>query len=124
AARQEGSGFWGRLVTAVMRRPIPMAIGAAVLLLAVASPILQLRTGLSDITAFPPSIDGVAGIELLNQKWPSGTELQLSVVVTEAQRADTQAALATLKTQGLTIPGLSQPVTSDLSKDGTVAMVS
>jgi putative drug exporter of the RND superfamily len=124
AGRQEGSGFWGRLVTAVMARPIRMTVIAVVLLLAVASPVLQLRTGLSDITAFPPSIDGVAGIELLNEKWPSGTELQLSVVATQAQRADTQAALERLKTEGLTIHGLSEPVTAQTSRDGTVAMVS
>jgi uncharacterized membrane protein YdfJ with MMPL/SSD domain len=124
AGRQEGSGFWGRLVTAVMARPIRMTVVAVVLLLAVASPFLQLRTGVSDITAFPPSIDGVAGIELLNEKWPSGTELQLSVVATEAQRTDTQAALARLKTEGLAIHGLSEPVTAQTSKDGTVAMVS
>jgi RND superfamily putative drug exporter len=124
AARQEGSGFWGRLVTAVMARPVPMAIIAAALLLALASPVLQLRTGVSDITAFPPTIDGVAGIELLNEKWPSGTELQLAVVVTQAQRADTQAAIARLRTEGLAVHGLSEPVTVMPSKDGTVEMVS
>ena len=124
AARQEGSGFWGRLVTAVMARPVPMTIVAAALLLAIASPVLQLRTGVSDITAFPPTIDGVAGIELLNEKWPSGTDLQLAVVVTQADRADTQAAIERLKPAGLAVPGLSEPVTVTPSKDGKVALVS
>src|SRR5450756_514965 len=99
-----------------------MAIIAAALLLALASPVLQLRTGVSDITAFPPTIDGVAGIELLNEKWPSGTELHLAVVVTQAQRADTQAAIARLRTEGLAVHGLSEPVTVMPSKDGTVEM--
>jgi len=124
AARQEGSGFWGRLVTAVMARPVPMTIVSAAVLLALASPVLQLRTGLSDITAFPPTIDGVAGIELLNAKWPSGTELQLQVVVTKADQPDTKAAIERLKTAGLTVQGLSEPLTVTPSKDGTVAMVS
>jgi len=124
AARQEGSGFWGRLVTAVMARPVSMTIVSAALLLALASPVLQLRTGLSDITAFPPTIDGVAGIELLNAKWPSGTELKLQVVVTKADQPDTKAAIERLKTAGLTVQGLSEPLTVTPSKDGTVAMVS
>ncbi len=36
-------------------------------------PVLHLRTGTTDITAFPATIDGVAGINLLNEKWPQGT---------------------------------------------------
>jgi len=124
ASQPEGSGFWGRLVTAVMARPIRMTIGATILLLALASPFLHLRTGLTDVTAFPPSIDGVAGIELLNEKWPTGTSLQLQVVVTQADKADTKAAIDRLKTEGLTVAGLNEPVTVRSSVDGTVAMVS
>src|SRR5258706_2531273 len=124
AARQEGAGFWGRLVTAFMGRPISTLVVAAVLLVLLASPVLRLRTGVSDITAFPPTIDGVAGVELLNEKWPSGTELLLQVVVTQADKPATQAALDRLKVEGLKVHGLSEPVTQKLSHDGTVAMVS
>ncbi len=124
ADRHEGSGFWGRFVTLLMARPIRMTLLATAVLLALASPLLQLRTGVSDITAFPPTIDGVAGIELLNQKWPNGTDLQLQVVVTHADRSDTQAAIERLKTRGLAIQGLSGPVAVTQSKDGTVALVS
>jgi uncharacterized membrane protein YdfJ with MMPL/SSD domain len=80
AAAQEGSGFWGRLVTWVMARPIPMTILSAGFLLMLAFPVFHLRTGTTDITAFPATIDGVAGINLLNEKWPQGTELQMQVV--------------------------------------------
>ena len=124
AARQEGSGFWGRLVTWVMARPVPMTILSTVLLLALASPVLHLRTGITDITAFPDSIDGVAGIKLLNEKWPQGTELTLDVVVTNADRTDTKAAIERLKTEGLKIAGLHEPVQVTPSHDGKVALVS
>jgi putative drug exporter of the RND superfamily len=124
AAQQEGSGFWGRLVTAVMKRPVAMTVLSTVLLLALAAPVLHLRTGITDITAFPDSIDGVAGIKLLNEKWPQGTELQLQVVVTNADRPDTKAAIERLKTEGLKIPGLSEPVDVTPSHDGKVALVS
>ncbi len=87
AARPEGSGFWGGLVTAVMRRPVVLTILSAALLLAVAYPVLHLQTGVTDITGFPSSIDGVAGIRLQNEKWPRGTDLTLDLVVTDAEGA-------------------------------------
>jgi RND superfamily putative drug exporter len=124
AARQEGDGFWGTLVTAVMARPIRLTILSAAVLLALGSPVLHLRTGLSDFSAFPDSIDGVAGYKLLLAKWPEGTELQLSVVVTRADEPATQAAIERLKTEGLAIPGLHEPIEVTPSHDGRAAMVS
>ena len=123
-ARPEGSGFWAGLVNWVMARPIPMTILSAGLLLVLAFPVLHLRTGITDITAFPDSIDGVAGIKLLNEKWPQGTELSLDVVVTNADRSDVKAAIETLKTDGLKLAGLSEPVRVTPSHDGKVALVS
>ena len=124
AARPEGSGFWAALVNAVMARPIAMALVSAAVLLALAFPVLHLRTGITDITGFPDSIDGVAGIKLLNEKWPQGLELQLQVVVTDADKPETKAAIETLKAEGLKIQGLSEPVDVTPSKDGKVALVS
>jgi len=124
AAAQEGSGFWGRLVTSVMARAVPMTVLSAGFLILLALPVLHLRTGTTDISAFPDTIDGVAGIKLLNQKWPQGTELQLQIVVTNSDRPDTRAAIERLKTEGLKLTGLSEPVTVTPSRDGHVAMVS
>ena len=124
AARPEGSGLWGGLVTGVMRRPIPLTILSAVVLLALASPVLRLQTGVTDITGFPSSIDGVAGIRLLNEKWPQGTDLTLDIVVTKSDQPATAAAIEKLKVEGLKIKGLSEPVTETPSRDGKVAIVS
>jgi RND superfamily putative drug exporter len=124
AAKPEGSGIWATLVNAVMARPIPMALVSAAVLVALAAPVLHLRTGITDITGFPDSIDGVAGIKLLNEKWPQGTDLQLQVVVTQADKPETQAAIEKLKTEGLKLAGLSKPVDVTPSKDGKVALVS
>jgi uncharacterized membrane protein YdfJ with MMPL/SSD domain len=122
--RHEGAGFWGRLVTAVMARPIRLTVVSATLLLAVAAPVLNLRTGTTDITAFPDSIDGVAGIKLLDLKWPEGTDLQLAVVVTKADEASTQAAIERLKVEGLKLDGLHEPVEVTPSRDGKAALIS
>jgi RND superfamily putative drug exporter len=124
AARPEGSGVWARLVTAVMARPIRMLAASAVLLLALAVPILHLRIGLTDITGFPSSIDGVAGIRLLNEKWPQGQDLRLDVVVTDPAREDVAAAIGELKTRVLAIPGVSGPPRERLSADGDATLIS
>jgi putative drug exporter of the RND superfamily len=122
--RPEGSGAWARLVSFVMARPVAMVLLSAVLLLALASPILRLRIGVTDITSFPKSIDGVAGILLLNEKWPQGTDLRLDVVVTDPDRAEVRAAIDQLKVDALRIPGLSGQPVERLSAQGDAALIS
>ncbi len=123
--RAEGSGAWAALVSAVMRRPVVMVVGSAVLLLALAFPILlDLRIGVTDITGFPKTIDGVAGIRLLNEKWPQGTDLRLDVVVTHPDRAEVRAAIDQLKVDALEIPGVSGPPVEQLSAEGDAALIS
>src|SRR4029078_5568347 len=106
-----------------MARPVVMTVASVAFLLLLASPVLFLRTGMTDITAFPDSIDGVAGIKARKEKWPQGTELHLQIVVTDADQADTKAAIERLKTEGVKIAGLSEPVDATPSHDGKVALV-
>ena len=125
ADRAEGSGAWARLVSAVMSRPVVMVIASAALLLALAFPILlHLRIGVTDITGFPKTIDGVAGILLLNEKWPQGTDLRLDVVVTNPDREEVRAAIDQLKVDALEIPGVSGPPAERLSAEGDAALIS
>src|SRR5207249_4289555 len=51
------------------------------------------------------------------------TDLTLDVVVTRADQPETQAAIARLKTDGLRVAGLGEPVNVYPSKDGTVSLV-
>ena len=121
--RDEGSGIWARLVRAVMRRPIVAAVTTAALLIAVASPVVRLHMGQADFTSFPDSLDGVQAVNLLNEKWPSGSDLDLSVVVTRADEAPTKAAIDKMTAAVLAIPGLSGPPRTNLSSDGHVAFI-
>ncbi len=93
-------------------------------MIVLAVPIFNLRIGLTDITGFPSSVDGVAGIRLVDAKWPQGNDLHLNVVVTQPDRADVQAAVAELETRALEVPGLSGPPTESRSQDGSAEMVS
>jgi RND superfamily putative drug exporter len=124
AARPPGSGFWARLVNAVMARPVVMTVLSAALLIAIALPVTRLRTGTTEITGLPSSIDGIAAIKLVNEKFPFGQNVRLDVVVTEANRADVQAAVTQLQDRIIAIPGVSGPPTGRMSADGTAQLVS
>ena len=50
----------------------------AAFLLVLASPALRLRMGQADFASFPDSIDGVQAVNLLNEKWPTGTDARAS----------------------------------------------
>ncbi len=121
--RPEESGFWSRLVRAVMRHPAITAAAATLALLLLASPVLLFRLGSTDITAFPESIDGVQAIEQLREHWPQGSTLTLDVFVTHADQPATQTAIKQLEAQALRISGLSTAGDPMLSGDGTVADV-
>jgi RND superfamily putative drug exporter len=120
----EGSGVWAVIVRAVMRRPLVAFLAAGALLVAIALPATRLHMGQTDFDSFPDSIDAVAGVNLLNEKWPQGSTLALQVVVTHADRADTQAAIKALSDRILALDGISSPVETHESVDKTVALVS
>ena len=122
--REEGSGPMGRVVRATMRRPVLAFVVSAGLLLALASPVLRLHIGQGDFASFPNSIDGVQAINLMNEKWPQGSTLQLQVVVTKADEPASKEAIDRLSDELLAREGLSGPVDIQPSHDGTVALVS
>jgi RND superfamily putative drug exporter len=121
--RGEGTGVWARIVGVVVRRPAILGTVAVGVLLLIASPLGHLRMGATDITSFPQSVDGVAGLKVLNAEWPQGTTLRLTVVVTDANQPATQAAIASLTSAGLRDGGVSGPVSVEPSADETVARV-
>ena len=114
--RGEGGGLWARLVAAVMRRPLRLSLLAMAGLLVLATPTLHLRIGVTDFTSFPDQIDGVQAVKLLDAKWPQGSTLELQVVVTGFDRADTKAAVGAFEATALTVPGLSSPVSVSFAR--------
>jgi RND superfamily putative drug exporter len=124
AAQPPGAGVWGRIVNAVMARPVVMTVVSAAVLLVLAYPVLRLRTGTTDITGLPSSIDGIAGVKLIDAKFPFGQDLRLDVVVTQPGRPDVQAAIQQLETRLGVIPGLSGPTTHRTSTNGQAELIS
>ena len=54
-AKSDEEGFWHRLAVAVMKRPVPFALGVTLLLLALGAPFLNLKLGVPDDRVLPPS---------------------------------------------------------------------
>jgi uncharacterized membrane protein YdfJ with MMPL/SSD domain len=121
--RDEGSGFWSKLVSNVMKQPVILGLIGTILLLAIAYPVLHLKLGLIDIDSFPDSIEGVQAIKLMGEKWPQGTTLQLTTVVTQANKPEVKAAMEKLQQTGLQIKGLGQPSSINLSANGVTGQV-
>jgi RND superfamily putative drug exporter len=124
ASRPPGSGFWARLVNAVMSRPVLLTILSGAFLLAVAAPALGLRTGTTEITGLPSTIDGIAGIKLINEKFPFGQDIRLDVVVTDPNQPAVAAAIQTLITRVDALDGVGAGQVARTAADGHAALIS
>ena len=122
--RPEATGMWSSLVRFAMRRPAIVAVLIAATLLVAASPVSRLHIGRTDFSAFPDTLESVQAVNLMTERWPEGSTLQLEVVVTEADESETQAAMADLVPELLAIDGLGEPATTRYSADGSVGLVS
>ena len=80
-ARPAERGFWFRLAQLVMRRPLPIAIGAAALLLALGTPFLGIRFTTVDARVLPPSSSGYQVNELLRSDFPRSLNPPVSVAI-------------------------------------------
>jgi RND superfamily putative drug exporter len=101
-----------------------LTVLSAALLLAIATPALRLRTGTTDVTALPSTIDGIAGIKLINEKFPFGQDIRMDVVVTDPNRADVAAAIQTLITRVDSLGGMGEGRIVRTAEDGHAALVS
>ena len=122
-SREEGSGIWANVVRSVMRRPIIGAVAVTAGLLLIASPVTRLRMGQADFASFPDRIDGVQAFNVLNEKWPTATGLDLSVVVTGADQPATKSAIETMSERILAIPGVGGPPETIPSSDGKAVFI-
>jgi RND superfamily putative drug exporter len=91
------SRFWGRIVRAVMGRPVVSLVAAVAVLLAAAIPFLSLETGTAGISTLPERFESRQGFELLNREFPGQTTDPVIVAVDgDAQSEDVQAGVERL----------------------------
>jgi RND superfamily putative drug exporter len=105
------AGFWGRVTSAVMARPVVSVVLAAGLLLAAALPYVDLDRGQAGVESLPPSNLRTA-YELLIRDFPAGRLAPVAVVVdaprTEAVEAGIDRLIASLATDP--VFGSAEPV--------------
>jgi uncharacterized membrane protein YdfJ with MMPL/SSD domain len=90
------TGAWARLAHAVMRRPILVAAGVIVVLLAIASPFLGVKWGSVDYRVLPPDTPAHVAADKLNTDF--GTERSTAnVLLTDAGAAEVEAFSADLR---------------------------
>ncbi|MFF2377247.1 MMPL family transporter [Streptomyces xiamenensis] len=99
AAAQEDSaaenGFWHRLASLVMRRPIPFATLGTLFLLLLGLPFLSLNMGSLDERALPTSSAGRQVAEVMRAEFDSGESMAVRVVLPEGASEQELAAYAT-----------------------------
>ena len=124
--RDDGEGrIWGGVVDRVLRRPLISALVAGGLLLALATPALQLRIATPSPEAqFPKTLDIVKTYERMQQAFP-GTALPANVVL-EAPNVNApavQSAIGRLERRARESGQMGEAITVEVNEDATVANI-
>ena len=80
-AAREQSPFWSRTVRAVMRRPLTSLVFATAILLAMAAPVLGLRSGEAGVSTLPDRLAAKQGYLALNTEFPGETTEPVEIVI-------------------------------------------
>ena len=123
-ARGRGEhGWWGRMARRVMRRPAVSLTLGVVLLLAIASPLLTMRSGGLSADTFPSTYTSKQGLDLLRRDFSAGMS-EPTLVVVEGDVGDAKVRQALEDFAGrldrdgrFTLTGLST------SADGSLAVL-
>lgn len=78
-----GEGFWHRLATAVMRRPVPIGLAVAALLLMLGAPFLGIKLGFPDERSLPESMNNRQVTEAIQRDFTVTEQSGLFVVLPE-----------------------------------------
>ncbi|WP_306361001.1 MMPL family transporter [Nocardia sp. CC227C] len=119
-AERRAQRFWGRVVTAVMRRPGTVAIAVGGLLLVLAAPLAGVRLGDIDHTALPPGNEKRVAVEELSANFPAANS-GATVLLT---RADGTVPASSDISAGLrevgAVPGVRQVLSLGTRDDAAV----
>jgi len=78
--RDPGTGFWHRIATWVMRRPVPIALAVVAFLVLLGTPFLGVRFGLPDDRVLPASAEGRQVADAIRDNFATDESSALSVV--------------------------------------------
>jgi putative drug exporter of the RND superfamily len=90
----EQHGFWHGVATAVMRRPLPIAVGVTAFLLVLGAPFLRLATGLADERSLPESAESRVVSERIRAGFDGDSGEAFAIVIEQPRPAEDVAAFA------------------------------
>jgi RND superfamily putative drug exporter len=114
-----GTGVWGHLASAVMRRPVAWLVASLTILLLLAAPVLSMSIG-SQETSSLPDTDFTKGFAILADDFSAGMESPVRIAVSgdANDAASIQAFVTTLQDSGD-----FGAVTTETSEDGELTIV-
>jgi putative drug exporter of the RND superfamily len=89
-----GEGFWHRLATTVMRRPVPIATAVIVVLLILGSPFLGIKFSNPDARVLPPSASTRSASDAIQANFTSGETNAFAIVAPNGNRPTDVSAYA------------------------------
>jgi uncharacterized membrane protein YdfJ with MMPL/SSD domain len=125
--RSAGAGaesrFWGRIVHAVMRRPVLSLVVAVALMLAAAIPILSYETGEAGISTLPDRFESKQGFVLLNEEFPAQTVDPVRIVIDgDGESPQVQSDIQRLEAELAARPIFAKP-TEETSPGGDLTVI-
>jgi putative drug exporter of the RND superfamily len=118
----EEAGFSARWSAFVARRPVPVAIVALAILLAIAAPALHMRLSTSDASTYKKSDTTRVAYDLLKQGFGAGFNAPLLLAV-ELPKSGDQAALTQISDALSKQPGIASVLPPTLNKAGDTATI-
>jgi RND superfamily putative drug exporter len=124
--RDDGEGrIWGAIIDRVLHRPFLSTVVAGGLLLALATPALQLRMVTPGTDTYPQSLPVMQTYNRMQQAFP-GAALPVNVVVKapNVNAPEVREAIDRLKERALVSGRMHEPITVDVNQEATVANIS
>ncbi len=122
--RKTESRVWNAILTPVMRRPVVAAVASSAILIAMAVPALNMHTAQSGIEQLPQT-PSMKTLDRMQDAFAGGADpAQVVVKADDVTTPQARDAIADLKAAALGTPGVHDGITSEVSDDKTVAIVS
>ena len=120
--KREEDGFWYRMATRVMRRPIPVALGVVAILLLLGAPFLRVQFGTPDDRVLPESAPSRDVSETLRNEFEGNASESFPVVV-EGIDGDAARELSALAADVSALDGVARVDTNLGDGSGWLSVV-
>jgi RND superfamily putative drug exporter len=119
------SRVWGFVLDRVLRRPVIAAVLSASLLIALAIPALGMKTVNAGASGLPQDLEVTKVYNRIQEAFPGGPlPAIVAVQADDVTKPEIQAGVQRMTEQALATGQMSEPISTDISPDKTVEVVS